>query len=44
MESALKMAESFNGVTKAEIFQTLKTNILEKWVSKEIDDLLLPNN
>jgi DNA-binding Lrp family transcriptional regulator len=41
IESTLKIAESFNGVTKAEIFQTLKTNILEKWVYEEIDSLLL---
>jgi DNA-binding Lrp family transcriptional regulator len=41
LESILKLAESFNGVTKAEIFQTLKTEILEKWVIEEIDNLLL---
>jgi DNA-binding Lrp family transcriptional regulator len=41
MDSILKVAESFNGVTKAEIFQTLKTEILEKWVIEEIDGLLL---
>jgi DNA-binding Lrp family transcriptional regulator len=40
MDSILKIAESFNGVTKAEIFQTLKTEILEKWVIEEIDGLL----
>jgi DNA-binding Lrp family transcriptional regulator len=41
MDSILKVVESFNGVTKAEIFQTLKTEILEKWVIDEIDGLLL---
>jgi hypothetical protein len=41
IESILKVTESFNGVTKAEIFQTLKTEILEKWVIEEIDNLLL---
>ena len=41
MDSILKIAESLNGVTKAEIFQTLKTEILEKWVIEEIDSLLL---
>ena len=41
LELILKLAESFNGVTKAEIFQTLKTEILEKWVIEEIDNLLL---
>jgi DNA-binding Lrp family transcriptional regulator len=41
LESILKLAESFNGVTKAEIFQTLKTEILEKWVIEEIDNLLV---
>jgi hypothetical protein len=44
IESILKKAESFKGVTKAEIFQTLKTNILEKWVYKEIDNLLILNS
>jgi DNA-binding Lrp family transcriptional regulator len=41
LELILKLAESFNGVTKAEIFQTLKTEILEKWVIEEIDNLLV---
>lgn len=41
IESILKNVESFKGVTKAEIFQTLKTEILDKWVIKEIDNLLL---
>jgi DNA-binding Lrp family transcriptional regulator len=41
LDSILKIAESFNGVRKAEIFQTLKTEILEKWVIEEIDSLLL---
>ena len=40
MDSILKIAESFNGVRKAEIFQTLKTEILEKWLTEEIDRLL----
>jgi DNA-binding Lrp family transcriptional regulator len=40
MDSILKIAESFHGVRKAEIFQTLKTEILEKWVIEEIDGLL----
>jgi DNA-binding Lrp family transcriptional regulator len=40
MDSILKIAESFNGVRKAEIFQTLKTEILEKWVIEEIDGML----
>jgi DNA-binding Lrp family transcriptional regulator len=41
IESILKNVESFKGVTKAEIFQTLKTEILDKWVIEEIDNLLL---
>lgn len=41
LDSILKIAESFNGVRKAEIFQTLKTEILEKWVIEEIDSLLV---
>jgi DNA-binding Lrp family transcriptional regulator len=41
IESILKTAESLNGVTKAEIFQTLRTDILEKWVYDEIDKLLV---
>jgi DNA-binding Lrp family transcriptional regulator len=41
IESILKTAESLSGVTKAEIFQTLRTDILEKWVYDEIDKLLL---
>jgi DNA-binding Lrp family transcriptional regulator len=41
IESILKNVESFKGVTKAEIYQTLKTEILDNWVIKEIDNLLL---
>ena len=40
IQTVLKMAESFDGVTKAEIFQTLKTDILDKWVHEEIDNML----
>jgi DNA-binding Lrp family transcriptional regulator len=41
IESILKTAESLNGVMRAEIFQTLKTDILEKWLYEEIDKLML---
>jgi hypothetical protein len=41
IESILKTAESLNGVMRAEIFQTLKTDILEKWVYEEMDKLML---
>jgi DNA-binding Lrp family transcriptional regulator len=40
IQTILKKAESFNAVTKAEIFQTLKTEILDKWVYEEIDKIL----
>jgi len=41
VQSILKKAQSFDGVIKAELYQTLKTNILDKWVSEEIDNLHL---
>jgi DNA-binding Lrp family transcriptional regulator len=38
IESILRTVESFDGVSKAEIFQTLKTEILDKWVIEEINN------
>ena len=41
LDSILKTAKSIEGVTKAEIFQTVKTEILDKWIYQDIDEMLL---